>query len=266
MNLPFKTLPELLQYFNSEDRARTFLEQSRWPDGNIICPFCLTERAYRNGDCKTFKCRHLDCKANFSVTVGTMMENTKLPLCKWFAAIWLITNHKKGISSCQLARDLGIGQKAAWFLNHRIREMVTDKAPQLLQDHVMVDESHVGGKFINMHKTKRARHLEAGISNKTPVMGMVQQDGKARLFVIGNAPFKYHVRQNVATSAIVVTDEHLGYQGLATEYKSHFTVNHSQLEFKRNGYSTNAVEGFFSLFKRMYIGTYHRDISSQSKE
>ncbi len=81
----------------------------RWPNGNIVCPICGAKNAYRNGDCKTYKCRNIECKTNFSITVGTMMENTKLPLAKWFAAIWLITNHKKGISSCQLARDLGIG-------------------------------------------------------------------------------------------------------------------------------------------------------------
>src|SRR5689334_12714887 len=139
MNLPFKTLPDLLNFFNREDRCIDFLEKLRWPDGNIICPKCYGTRCYRNSDMKTYKCRHLTCKARFSVTVGTMMENTKIPLAKWFAAVWLITNHKKGISSCQLARDLGIGQKAAWFLNHRIREMVIDKAPELLENVVAVD-------------------------------------------------------------------------------------------------------------------------------
>lgn len=132
MNLPFKTLPELFQYFNHEDKARDFLKKMRWPDGRIICPICSKRGAYRNADMKHYTCRGTDCKARFTVTVGTMMENTKLPLAKWFAAIWLITAHKKGISSCQLARDLGIGQKAAWFLNHRIRQMVTEQAAHKL--------------------------------------------------------------------------------------------------------------------------------------
>ena len=103
MNLPFKTLPELFQYFDSEEKARDFLEKRRWPDGRIICPYCGAKNAYRNGDCKTYKCKDRTCKRDFSVTVGTLMENTKLPLAKWFGAIWLVTNHKKGISSCQLA-------------------------------------------------------------------------------------------------------------------------------------------------------------------
>ncbi len=257
MNLPFKTLPELLQYFNTEEKARDFLEKRRWPSGDIVCPHCGTKKAYRNGDCKTYKCRNIKCKTSFSVVVGTLMENTKLPLCKWFAAIWLVTNHRKGISSCQLARDLGIGQKAAWFLLHRVREMVRDKAYELLEDVVMIDEAHIGGKWKNMPKTKRTKMHEENVSNKIPVMGMVQKDGKAKLFPIGNHFLKDRVRQHVHKDAIIVTDEQKGYEGLALEYRGHYTVNHSLLEFKRDGYSTNPVEGFFSMFKRMYIGTYH---------
>ncbi len=226
MNLPFKTLDQLFQFFNSEEKARDFMEKMRWPDGRIICPICSRRGAYRNCDFKTYTCREVKCKARFSVTVGTMMENTKLPLAKWFGAIWLITAHKKGISSCQLARDLGIGQKAAWFLNHRIREMVIDKAPELLEDIVSIDETFVGGKWKNMRKTKRARVQAAGIETKTPVMGMMQREGKVKLTIIGKNSFKDIVRKNVDTKAILVTDEHNGYQGLDKEYNGHVTVNH----------------------------------------
>jgi len=258
MNLPFKTLPELLQYFNHEDKARDFLEKMRWPDGRIVCPACGVKGAYRNSDMRTFVCRVQKCKSRFSVTVGTIMESTKLPLAKWFAAIWLITAHKKGISSCQLARDLGIGQKAAWFMNHRIREMVREQAPEKLQDVVAVDEAHVGGRWANMNKTKRTALKEAGKDNKTAVMGMVQKDGKARLMVIGNDSLKDKVRQNVSPDTTLVTDEQAGYTGLALEYREHITVNHSQLEFKKDGFSTNSVEGLFSLLKRSIIGIYHQ--------
>ena len=228
MNLPFKTLDQLFQFFNSEDKARDFLEHSRWPDGRIICPLCGVRGAYRNADMKTFTCRDNGCKSRFSVTVGTMMENTKLPLCKWYAAIWLITAHKKGISSCQLARDLGIGQKAAWFLNHRIREMVIDKAPELLKDIVSVDETFVGGKWANMRKSKRALVRETGKETKTPVMGLMEREGRVKLTVIGRDDLKYLVRKNVDKSAILVTDEHVGYVGVGKEYNGHVTVNHSQ--------------------------------------
>src|ERR1043165_4885524 len=122
--MQFKSLQDVALFFNSEEKCRDFLEKIRWPDGRIICPICGVRDAYRNGDCKTYKCRDKDCKTNFSVTVGTVFEGTKLPLAKWFMAMYLTSAHRKGISSCQLARDLNIGQKAAWFLNHRIREML----------------------------------------------------------------------------------------------------------------------------------------------
>jgi transposase-like protein len=258
MKLPFKTLPDLLQYFNHEEKARDFLEKMRWPDGKIVCPICRKGGAYRNCDMRNFTCKDIKCKARFTVTVGTMMEHTKLPLCKWFAAIWLITAHKKGISSCQLARDLGIGQKAAWFLNHRIRQMVTEQAPELLQDIVSIDECYVGGKWDNMRKTKRTKMQEQGTENKIPVMGLVERDGKARLTVIGKNSFKDMVRKNVDKAAIIVTDEHLAYQGLDNEYSGHVTINHSQLEFMRDGFTTNNVEGMFGQLKRMIIGIYHQ--------
>jgi transposase-like protein len=258
MNLPFTTLPDLMQYFNSEERARDFLEKVRWPNGKVVCPYCNKAGAYRNCDFKTYTCKEGTCKARFSVTVGSMMENTKLPLCKWFAAIWLITNHKKGISSCQLARDLGIGQKAAWFLNHRIREMVMDKAPDKLDNICEVDSCYIGGRWANMRKTKRTRLQQAGVDNKVPVMGILQRDGKARLTIIGKDSFKDVVRKNVNNDAVVVTDEHLGFKGLGNEYRGHISVNHSQLEFKTGIYYTNSVEGFFALLKRSIIGIYHQ--------
>ncbi len=258
MNLPFKTLPELFQYFRNEDIARDFLERQRWPDGKIVCPACGKRGAYRNADMRSYGCRNVECKSKFTVTVGTMMENTKLPLAKWYAAIWLITAHKKGISSCQLARDLGIGQKAAWFLNHRIREMVTEKAPELLQDIVSVDETFVGGKITNMKKTKRKYYKDIGKDNKIPVMGLMEREGKVRLEVIGYNDLKYMVRKNVDKGAILVTDEHLGYRGLDNEYNGHVTVNHSHFVYTQDGFSTNNLEGFFSQLKRMVFGIYHQ--------
>lgn len=258
LNLPFSTLQELFQYFNHEDKARDFLEKMRWPDGRIICPICGVRGAYRNGDMKTYSCRDMACKSRFTVTVGTMMESTKLPLAKWFGAIWLITAHKKGISSCQLARDLGIGQKAAWFLNHRIRQMVTEQAPELLKEVVSADECYVGGKIGNMSKTRRKKQLESGKDNKVAVMGLMEKDGKARMTVIGKDTFKEVIRKNVDKDAILVTDEHLGYKGLENEYNKHITINHSQLEFMKDGFTTNNVEGMFGILKRMIIGIYHQ--------
>lgn len=255
--LQFKSLTEVAQYFKNEDVARTFLEKMRWPDGLIICPICGVRGAYRNGDCKTYKCKDRDCRTAFSVTVGTVMENTKLPLVKWFMAMYLVSAHKKGISSYQVARDLNIGQKAAWHLLHRCRAMFKDKKAPMLSNLVEIDETYAGGRWANMNKTKRAEMAASGKDNKTPVMGLLERGGKARLQVIGKDSFKTIIHNNVKKEAILVTDSHSGYEGLNKEYADHQAVNHSQFEFKRGIYYTNSVEGFFSIFKRMIIGTYH---------
>lgn len=167
----FKNLNEVVTYFSDEGKCRDMLEKMRWPDGRIICPICGVRDAYRMGDCKNYKCRDKKCGSRFSVTVGSVMEGSKLPLSKWFTAIYLITAHKKGISSCQLARDLGIGQKAAWFVNHRIRLMLKEKAADPLSDVVEIDETYVGGKWANMSKKKRAVLSTTGENNKVAVMG-----------------------------------------------------------------------------------------------
>jgi transposase-like protein len=254
----FKNLQDIVKYFSDEDRCRTMLEKMRWPDGRIYCPKCGVGGAYRMGDCKNYKCREKKCGSRFSVTVGSVMEGSKLPLSKWFIAIYLITAHKKGISSCQLARDLGIGQKAAWFVNHRIRLMLKDKVADPLSNVVEIDETYVGGKWANMSKKKRALMIEKQESNKVPVMGLVERNGKAKLTVIGRNTFKEVIRQNVSLNAYLNTDEHLGYHGLNMEFADHSAINHSQGEFVRDDVHTNTVEGFFSLFKRMIFGTYHQ--------
>jgi transposase-like protein len=253
----FKNINEVINYF-TEDRCRETLEKMRWPDGRIVCPKCGVRDAYRNSDCKTYKCRDKDCKSRFSITVGLVFEGSKLPLTKWFTALYIVTAHKKGISSCQLARDLGIGQKAAWFVIHRLREMLKDAAPELLDNTVEIDECYVGGKWANMSKKKRAIMQEQGKDNKTPVMGLVERQGKAKLTVIGRNTFKEVVRQHVSPNAFINTDEHLGYHGLNMEFADHAAINHSQGEYLRDGIHTNSVEGFFSLFKRMIFGTYHQ--------
>lgn len=253
----FNSLQDVANYFKNEDISRQFLEKMRWPDGLIVCPHCGVRGAYRKSDCKRYKCRDEDCKMDFTVTVGTLMENTKLPLAKWFMAMYLVSAHKKGISSYQLSRDLNIGQKAAWFVLHRIRTMFADKKASFLSNLVKIDETYAGGRMENMNKTKRTYMRERQIDNKVPVMGMVERDGKAKLKVIGKDSFKKVVIDNVKKEAVLVTDSHTGYEGLKDIYADHQAVNHSKLEFKRGIYYTNTVEGFFSIFKRMVIGTYH---------
>ena len=209
-------------------------------------------------DGKTFRCRSKTCKKDFTVTVGTIFENSKVPLSTWIAATWILSAHKKGISSLQLARDLGVTQKTAWFVLHRLRAIMGEPQPEPLEHIVEVDETYVGGKWHLMNKKRLKKHREKGVDNKVAVMGLLERGGRARLTVIGAHTFKEVIRSNVERTAIVVTDTHLAYQGLNQEYAGHEAVNHSIQEYKRGIYYTNSIEGFFSVFKRTILGTYHQ--------
>jgi transposase-like protein len=251
-----KNLKELMSKLTSEDVARNYMEQMRW-NGNVICPFCEAHDPYKLKDGKTYRCKSKTCQKDFTVTVKTVFENSKIKLSTWICASYLLSAHKKGISSLQLSRDLGITQKSAWFVLHRLRLAMGEPEPEPLENVVEIDETYVGGRLANMHAKRRKQQVAKG-DNKIAVMGMVQRDGKARLTVIGKDTFKDVVRNNVNKSAVIVTDSHLGYQGLIEEYKDHGTVNHSQGEYRNGLYYTNSVEGFFSLFKRTIFGTYHQ--------
>ncbi len=251
-----KNLKELMSHLTSEDVCRSYMEQMRW-GGKPVCPHCGAGNPYKLKNGKTYRCKSKTCQNDFTVTVGTVFENSKVPLSVWIAASFLLSAHKKGISSLQLSRDLGITQKTAWFVLHRLRLAMGEPDPEPLQNIVEVDETYVGGKYSNMHSKKRKEQIAKG-DNKVPVMGLLERDGKARLTVIGKESFKDVVRQNVNKGAILITDSHLSYQGLDQEYKAHESVNHSQGEYKRDMFYTNSVEGFFSLFKRTIFGTYHQ--------
>jgi len=253
----FKSLKDCMAYFSEEKTCLDYLEQQLW-NGTPVCPHCGTTKVYRLANGKQFKCGNKKtCDRKFTVLKGTIYENTKIPLSTWFGALWILTAHKKGISSHQLARDLGVTQKTGWFLLHRIRLIMGDNSPEPLGQVVEVDETYVGGKFENMNRGRRKKFQESGKDNKVAVMGMVQRGGKAKLKVIGGNTFKETVRQHVDTSAYLITDSHSGYVGLDQEYTGHQSVNHSQGEYKRGEIYTNTVEGFFSNFKRGLIGVYH---------
>lgn len=259
----FRNIIEFTNYFNSEDTCRKYLEQQRWPDG-IICPFCESKRVYRFSDGKRFKCAEKTCNKKFTVIVGTIYENTKIPLQKFFLAMYLIGNHKKGISSCQLARDLGITQKTAWFIMHRIRDMYIDKSEEKLSQITEVDETYCGGKMKNKHKSIRKKAHEENAShtdNKTPVVALLERDNKVKTHVWDSSQqtLKDMVRQYVDKNAVVVTDSLISYRGLDKEFAQHEIVNHSQDEYvNTSGFHTNTVEGFFSFLKRSIYGIYHQ--------
>lgn len=257
--MQFKNLIQLFDFFKDENTCKEYLEQQRW-NGNVECPFCACIKVYRTN--RGFKCADKFCAKKFTVTVGTIYENSKIPLRTWFAAVYLITAHKKGISSHQLSRDLSITQKTAWFLLHRIRIMLGDEAPELLNNVVEIDESYLGGKYKNMHKSIRNKAHAENVShadNKTTVVGLLERDNKVKTTILKKKEqtLKDMVRENVSKEATIVTDSFIAYKGLNKEFAAHEVVNHLIDEYVRGEWHTNTIEGFWSFLKRSIYGIYH---------
>lgn len=262
MNFDFKGLPQLIKRFPDDATARHYFESLRW-NGCPVCPFCKADKYYKLNDGKTYKCGNKECHKKYTVTTGTIFHSSHIPLNTWFAAIYLISSHKKGISSHQIARDLCVTQKTAWFMLHRVREMVKDKAPQKLTSTVEVDETWAGGKMRNKHKDVRLKaHVgnESHTSNKTAIMGFLQRGAELKLTVVDktDGTFKDLVRKNVDNTALIITDSLTAYKGLDKEFAGHEIVNHNENEYVRGDIYTNSIEGAFGLFKRGIYGIYHQ--------
>ncbi|MEO8087032.1 MAG: IS1595 family transposase [Bacteroidota bacterium] len=256
----FKNLHDLYKAFPNEEVAYKHLEELRWK-GTVVCPHCgVTKTPYRLRGLGKFKCSDKDCAKKFSTISGTIFENTKVPLQKWFLAIYIATAHKKGISSLQLSRDLGITQKTAWFVLHRIREMLTDKAPIMLTGVISVDETYVGGKLKNKHKHQRVKAKPGrGSQNKTMVFGLLQENGKVVNYMVKNADIKTLSKimaDHVEKGSTIVTDGYHAYKRLSANY-THVVVDHNKDIYVVNGLSTNNLEGYWSLLKRGIVGIYH---------
>lgn len=260
----FNNLIEFIRTMPTEQKCREFIAEQRWGKDRVVCPYCQHEKAYVIEGGKRFKCASKACYKKFSVTVGTIMEASNIPLIKWLTGIYLVSAHKKGISSYQLGKDLGIAQKNSWFMLHRIREMLRVKENVKLDNIVEVDEVYMGGKVKNMSKTKRAIAREQGTnSHKTMVMGMVERGGNLKLIPVGNAATTTIVyptiRENIDKDAVLITDSFGAYTGVGQEYAGHEVVNHSEQEYVRDSvFHTNTIEGAFSLFKRSIYGIYHQ--------
>jgi transposase-like protein/IS1 family transposase len=253
----FKTLSDLMIAFRDPQTAIDHFKAIRWADG-VVCPYCDHDKAYDLSEKNKYKCA--DCSRKFSVLVGTIFENTKLPLRVWFGAIWLITNHPKGIASTTLAKDLGITQKSAWFVLHRLRHAARtrsfNKPP--MSGKVEIDETYVGGKAINRHKSRSG--TKGGVSDKTPVIGAVERDGEviAKVLPVANKTNMHEFVKAVVDpqAEMLATDAHPVYQRLEG-YPQHQIVNHQQGEFKRGEAHTNSIESVWALLKRQIVGTHH---------
>jgi transposase-like protein len=257
MELLFNNLLELNEYFSTENKCWEYLESLRWSE-KPICPFCNNETYYHFKDSHTYKCKA--CKKKFNAKIGTIFENTKIPLKKWFLAIYIATSHKKGISSCQLSKDISVTQKTAWFILHRIREMLKVKAPRMLDDMVEVDETYIGGKDSNKHKVQRDK-LTKGTTTKTPVLAILGRQTYVITKVVNDTKIdtlQTAVVKRVGSDSTVVTDAYPSYQNLSYYFKKHETVNHLQNEWAKGDLHTNTVEGFFSQLKRGIYGIYHQ--------
>jgi transposase-like protein len=252
------TLIDVIRNFSDPDVCVQFVASLRWSDGPE-CPMCGGK------DHSYLKTRHIwkckACKKQFSVKVGTIFEDSPIGLDKWLCAMWLMTDCKNGISSYEMARDLGIIQKSAWFMLHRVRKAQQSGSIMKLGSNgaaVEVDETFIGGKSRNMHREVRARKITGTVSNgKVVVMGMLERGGKVKATVINNrdrATLQSNILENVAACAEVYTDELGSYSGLEDTY-NHKVVNHAE-QYVSGQVHTNGLENFWSLLKRGLHGTY----------
>jgi transposase-like protein len=250
-------------YFADPKNCNSFLAGLRWTDGKPRCPHCGSDRVSFLEKQNRYKCYGKHPRAQFSLKVGTIFEDSPIGLDKWLCAMWLIVNCKNGISSCEMARALGITQKSAWFLDHRIRFALYNGSFDKLSGHVEADETFIGGKARNMHVAQRQRRITGtGTKDKVPVIGILERgkNGKSqvRTAVIPNRKKKAlqsEVRNHVEAGSALYTDFLLSYEGLAGDY-AHRVVDHA-VEYVRGGVvHTNGLENYWSLLKRTISGTY----------
>jgi transposase-like protein len=254
-----KTLQEAIIYFNNPDNCVAYLVAHRtgWKDG-VICPTCGSKDVGYIASRRMWQCRTRHPKAQFSAKVGTIMEDSALGLDKWLVAIWMQTSMKNGVSSWEIHRGLDITQKCAWHMMHRIRLGLQDSNGGKLGGEVEIDETFIGGKARNMHKSKRERVITGtGGKDKTVVLGMVERGGKVKAMVVDSRRKKElqkQVREHVEAGTAIFSDELKSYDGLENEYQ-HSVINHA-VEYVNGNVHTNTMENFWSLLKRGLHGTY----------
>lgn len=260
---PSQTLSQLMKKFKDEDACKAFLQERRWPNG-VRCPRCNNEKVFQPKSRKFhWICKAKDCGGRngyrFSVITKTIFENTNYPLATWFQVIFLMMTSKKGMSALQIQRVIGSGSyRTAWYMCHRIRAAMRDGGFAKLMGEVEVDETYLGGKNKNRHRSVRKRL--GGTEGKTPVIGAIARKGNVVCRVIESTDrqtLTNFVRMVVHDQvSLVATDEHTGYQGLK-KVLPHETVNHGDGEYVRGNVHTANLDSFWSLLKRGVMGTFH---------
>jgi hypothetical protein len=259
-----KTLQDAVVYFSNCDNALAYMTVLRWPDGVVTCPACGRKDVVFLHNQRKWQCKSTHAKRQFSAKIGTIFEDSPIPLEKWLVVVWMISNCRNGVSSYEIARTIGVTQKSAWFMLHRIRLGLQDKktggklggGPH---SKVEIDETFIGGKARNMHKGRRQRMHNIGMyAAKTAVMGMLERGGKVKTAVLGGKRDKRQMHEIIEESVMpgtwVMTDEFSNYDGLAKNY-THLVVNHLD-RYVNGNVHTQGIENFWSLLKRGLGGTY----------
>jgi transposase-like protein len=253
-----RTLQQAILYFSDFDRCREFLMSLRWPDGKIACPTCGSKHVVYLASVRRWKCYEKHPVPQFSLKTRTIFEDSPLGLDKWLAALWLLVNAKNGISSCEIARSIGITQKSAWFMAHRLRFALQHGSFDKLSGDVEADETFIGGKARDMHVAQRKRRITGtGGKDKTAVMGILERGGKVRTVVVENRKKKAlqgEVHKHVEAGSALYTDALLPYEGLEGRY-AHQVIEHA-VKYVDGQVHTNGLENYWSLLERGIAGTY----------
>lgn len=256
-----KTLQEAILYFGNPDNCLAYLAKKRWPDGVVVCPTCGSTQVHFLATRRLWQCVNEHPRRQFSIKVGTIMEDSAIPIEKWLCATWMIVNDKNGISSYELHRALGVTQKSAWFMAHRIRLALQRGSFAKLGGRgveVEADETFIGGKARNMHLSEKQRRITStGPKGKQPVWGVLERGGDVRCVVVPTTRkpvIQPLVKEHVAAESALYTDALLSYKGMEREY-AHGVIDHA-VAYVNGRVHTNGLENFWSLLKRSLGGTY----------